>query len=214
VLGISVGNSDDAIDETEFLEELANEAVLDILTRTRVHVRRGEAALAEGSSDFDVDDEILRIHGIHRGSEGLLLYEQPREELRTDGYAFAGLSRLTLGQPAGIGETVTFWYTPKPTPMTNDAHDPADQTYGRIPDEYHKAIVDYMLWHAADMSGDQEAGRGEKYRVLYESQDGTAGLGSDLGRIKAAVNARGGVTRIARRRTLLMSDECASFWVG
>lgn len=212
VVGFGLGIDDDALDETEFLEELVGEAILDILSRTRVHIRKGEATLDAGVSEFDVDKQILRMHGLRRGN--VLLDEQPREELSGSGFAFAGLSRLILGAPAGGGETLTFWYTPMPTPMTSDAHDPSDYLYGRIPPQHHKSILDYMCWHASDKAGDTQTNRGERYRILYEGQDGLGSLGSDLGRIKVAVNVRGGVTQVRRRQAVLASERETSYWNG
>lgn len=210
--GISLGTSDDQVDETQLLEELVNEAILDILVRTRIHVRRGTSALLPGASDFDIDDSVLRIWGLRRNSN--LLAEQPREELDTNGFAIAGLSRITFGTPSGANEMLEFWYTPTPTPMTDDNHDPALQQFGRIPAEHHRTILDYMLWHSADKAGDQGAARGERYRILYEGQDGLGGGGSDLGRIRTHINMRGGTVSVRRGREVLAGDVDSSYWVG
>jgi hypothetical protein len=212
IVGIGLGTDDDAIDETALLEELANEAVLDILTRTRVHIRKATATLSSGATDFDLSQGILRIHGLRRGD--LLLTEMPREELGGDGFAFAGLSRLTFGAPATTGESLEFWYTPLPSPMTDDAQDPSDPTYGRIPVQHHRAILDYMCWHSSDREGDQASRRGESYRVLYEGQDGQGSLGSDLGRIRTAINLRGGASMVTRRQAVLANERNSSYWTG
>jgi hypothetical protein len=212
VLGLALGTSDDAVDEDALLTELANEAVFDILLRTRVHVRHGDVLLTSGYSEFDIDAaQILRIHSIDRGEA--TLYEQALSELDTSGFAFPGHNRLLLGSP-GVGETATIWFTPVPTPLSAPTDDPSDEAHGFIPSQFHRGILSYMLWHAADQAGDSQAARGERYRAIYEGQDGLAGPGTDLGRIKLATNARGGNVIIRRRREVLAGDRDASFWVG
>jgi len=215
MLGIPVGTSDDEVDEAALLDELANEAVLDILSRTRIHVRRAQSTLNTGSTDFDISDVLTIVGGIRSiGSDGeKLMVEQKRDELSPGGYAFAGLSRVVLGAPS-TGETLDYWYVPRPTPMTLDAHDPSDRTYGRIPTEHHRAILNYMCWHAADKAGDQGAGRGEKYRTAYEGKDGFAAIGSDLGRIKTQINFLGSKVRVGRQRETLVGDTDPSYWQG
>ncbi len=209
--GMTIGSSDDVIDETQLLEELANEAVLDILARTKVHVRRAEVVLTTGISEFDLDASILRVWNIVRGTEELT--EQPLHSLDSNGYAFAGYNRLVVGQ-AGTGETAILDYTPRPTAMTTDADDPSSQAFGNIPKEHHIAIVNYMLWHASDKAGDAQVQRGERYRAMYEGQDGMAGPGTNLGRIKAAINQRGGSVQVRRHREVLAGDRDPSFWQG
>jgi len=212
LIGIAIGTDDDAVEEDDFLNRLANEAVLDVLSRTRVHVRDAVATMPANATEFDIDEQVLRMFGVKMN--GVPLYEGNRDSLLTDEYAFAGFTRIVLGAATSAGDQMLFWYTPKPTPMSADSHDPSTQTYGRIPAIFHYALVDYMCWWAADKLGDQGAGRGEKYRVTYEGQDGTGGPGSSLGRIKTAVNARGSVVRVRRRRESLVSDREPSYWTG
>jgi len=210
LLGVATGTDDDAVDEDDLLNRLANEAVLDVLTRTRVHVRDGQTTFTGPASEFDVDDSVLRMVGIKLN--GNSLYEGERDNLRTDEFAFAGYSRIVLGASPNAGDVLSFWYTPRPTPMATDSDDPSVYTFGRIPSQFHAALVDYMCWWAADKLGDVQAGRGERYRAIYEGQDALGGAGSSLGRIKYAVNARGGVTRVKRRREVLVSDVYDGYW--
>jgi len=212
LLGVALGTDDDAVDETAFLEELANEGVLDILARTRVHVRDGYVTLPAGSTEFDIDDTVLRMVGLKLN--GTLLSEGERDALLDDQYAYVGYSRIVLANSTLTGDVLQFWYTPKPTPMASDGDDPSSQAFGRIPAMFHKAIVDYMCWWAADKLGDTQAGRGEKYRAIYEGQGGLGEAGSDLGRIRLAVNARGGNVLVRRRRESLVSDRDPAYWRG
>ena len=96
--------------------------------------------------------------------------------------------------------------------MTDDAHDPSDPTYGNIPAAHHRALVDYMCWHAADKVGDMQVGRGDKYRILYEGQNADGGPGSDLGRLKLDINMRSGATLVTRARPVLASDLDPNYW--
>jgi hypothetical protein len=215
VLGVSLGTSDDEVDDTALLEELANEAVYDILVRTRVNIRSGQVtftAAEDGATEFDIGIPVLRMHGIQRNGQALV--EQARSNLAPNGFIFAGFSRIVLGFPISPGETLLFWYTPEPTPMTADVHDPSEEVYGRIPPLFHRAILDYMCWNAADKLGDMQAGRGERYRALYEGQDGAAGPGTDLGRIRYAVTSRGGNVIARRARESLVGDSGRNYWIG
>ena len=211
IVGMPVGTSDDEVDESLFLDELANEAVLDILMRTAVHVRRATIALATGFSEFDIDAAVLRIWAIKRGTNWL--QEQAETDLDTYGFTFLGHNRIVLGAP-GTGDTLLVAYVPKPTPMTDNAHDPAVVTYGLIPEQFQRALVHYMCWHAADKAGDAQTSRGERYRVLYEGQDSLGLAGSDLGRIKSHTNMRGGAVRVKRQREVLVSDSLPQYWNG
>lgn len=211
LLGLAVGTNDDALDEDAYLNELANEAVKDVLARTRIYVRDATIPLTTGVTEYDVTNQsILKLHRIVRGTTDL--QEQPLDLLDAYGYAWVGFNRFQLGLAATAGETLYVLYTPMPTDMTLDAHDPAVTTYGNIPVQFHPALINYMCWWAADKAGDQAAGRGEKYRVKYEGQDGMAGPGTNLGVIKAQTNMRGGGTRVKRYRETLQSDVDTRYW--
>ena len=212
MLGVSRGSSDDEEDEGDLLNELANEGVVDILSRTRVNVRKLAMVLDKGVSEFDLDEDVLRLYDAKRGTNNLL-EQQALDKLDSGGYAFLGYSRIIFGAP-GVDDSMLAYYTPLPTPMTDDAHDPSDPTYGQIPVAHHRAIVDYMCWHAADKLGDMQAARGEKYRVLYEGQNADGGPGSDLGRLKYEINTRAGSTLVRRQREVLISDRNTGYWQG
>lgn len=214
MIGFSIGTSDDELDESALLDQLANEAVIDVLARTRINVRTADVLIEPvGATEFDIDPSIMRILSIDRPA-GTPLEEQNHSALDSFGYAFLGFSRIRLGLAAGDNEMLTIEYVPAPTPMTLDSHDPSDAAYGRIPAQFHRALVDYMCWHGSDKMGDQGSARGEKYRAIYEGQNGLAGPGSDLGRIKQETNRRGSNMVIKRHRELLTSDRDPSFWMG
>jgi len=213
ILGVSLGTDDDQLEETALMEELANEAVVDILSRTRVNVRSGTAQLTGGEDEYEIDDSVLRFVGVRRN--GNLLTEMAREELLDDGVAFPGHNRMKFGSPiSSSGEEIEFWYTPMPTPMMSDTDDPSEPQFGRIPAVFHRAILNYMCWHMADKEGDVGAARGERYRILYEGRVGQGEPGSSLGQIRLKSNLRGGAVLVKRRRESLVSDNDASYWLG
>jgi hypothetical protein len=214
---MALGTDDDGVAEADFLDELANEAVIDILSRTRVHVRLAQVLLNQGDAQFEFDESLLRVIGLSRaGSDGSQseMFEGDRDALGSNEYSWPGFNRILLGTTAGASDTIFFWYTPQPLPMTDDSQTPSAEEFGNIPVQFHRAILNYMMWHAADKAGDQAAGRGERYRILYEGRDGLAGAGSDLGRIKIETNMRGTSMRIKRDRPLLRGDMTPRFWQG
>lgn len=210
--GISLGSSTDEADDVALLEELADEAVLDVLRRTRVHVRTAIIDI-DSSGEFDIDQSILTLRAITRGAQRLV--EQDQKLLDANGYCFIGFNRLLLGAPGASGDdTVEINYTPRPSPMTDDANDPSTEMYGRIPPEFHIALVNYMCWWASDKAGDPQTQFGEKYRIRYEGPDQMGGPGSNLGQIKNAVNRRADGAKIVRAKPVLYSDLYSRYYQG
>jgi hypothetical protein len=187
-------SSTDSTEEVALLQDLANEAVVDVLTRTKIHVRRVSLELDAGVKEYDVSNTMLRVWSL-ADENGAPLTEVSEGDLPSfEGghvFQFVGYATLVLGWEPEAGDTLEAWYTPRPTDMTADAHDPALLTYGLIPEEFHGALVNYMAWKAGEITRDQGSGMGERWRRLYEGEDGYGGMGSDLGRIKWAVNRRG-----------------------
>ena len=210
--GISLGPSTDEADDVALLEELADEAVLDVLRRTRVHVRTAIIDI-DSSGEFDIDQSILTLRAITRGAQRLV--EQDQKLLDANGYCFIGFNRLLLGAPGASGDdTVEINYTPRPSPMTDDANDPSTEMYGRIP-----GLVGGPPAHVVDQ-GDVELRRdpqtqfGEKYRIRYEGPDQMGGPGSNLGQIKNAVNRRADGAKIVRAKPVLYSDLYSRYYQG
>lgn len=207
-------------DDVAAIEDAITDAVIDILSRTRLNARRVDITLDPSKSEFTLEQDLLKIWDI-----SLLNADVPMEEVSlgdlarsTDfsgQYAIQGYNRI---QFSGSPGTITMLYTPKPQKMTDDAHDVSLDAYGRIPDEFAPVIVNYCLWQLAPLAGDQASGFGERYRILYEGQDGLGGMGSNLGRIKLAVNRRGGTgarrARMRRRADQLIGDVEPDYWIG
>jgi hypothetical protein len=200
---VGLGSSDaHSVEERALLEELANEAVLDVLRRTRLAMRCVDITLVAGEREYELADEILTLHNL-KTAAGTELNEYATGDIRrvgSGGYAVVGYNRLVLGwEPDADGLTISAWYQRRPTPMSDDTHDPSNITYGGIPEEFHPALINYMCWHAAASVGESATGLGERYRILYEGQDGMGMMGSNLGQIKMAINRRARSGAGARR---------------
>jgi hypothetical protein len=193
IMGMARSSTDNT-EEVAFLQDLANEAVLNVLSRTKVNIRRVSLELDADVREYDLSQNVIRIWYLN-DEDGSPLTEVPEGDLSLyeDGkvFQFVGYNRLVLGWDPSVDDTIEAWYTPRPTPMTDDAHDPALATYGLIPPEFHDGLVNYMCWKAGEATRDQGSGLGEKYRRQYEGEDGTGPMGTNIGAIKWAVNRRG-----------------------
>lgn len=216
-LGLARSASQDA-EEWQLIGDTINEAVVDILTRTRVYIKCVDITLDANEREYELDDSILKLYNLTKGTTELQEYAPGDLGRGLPGYSIPGHNRLRIGWDPEQGDVIEAWYTPRPTPMTNDAHDPSEAPFGIVPAQFHKAIIDYACWHLADAAGDAGSARGERYRISYEGQDGMGGMGSDLGQIKLAVNqrARSGSrsARIPRSGELLIGDTDPTFWQG
>jgi hypothetical protein len=218
VIGASSSGADSA-EEWALLQDLANEAIIDILGRTRINVRGLTINLLANEQEYDLGKTVLRLFDMKHGSAELSeVSPGDIDEGGSTSFAVLGFNRVMFGFVPSVGDTVKGWYTPMPTPMAGDNDDPSDDAYGDIPVVFHPAIVNYMCWKGADLIGDTGSGRGEKYRLLYEGQDGTAGIGSDLGKIKTAINMRlgsgAGRRRVRRLEDRTIGDADPSYWTG
>lgn len=150
-------------DDDNFLDDLANAAVVEVLLATHCYLDIGEMTLTSGQAEYRLDSNILAIDD-GRGSTpaGVGNYEViPLEEmirLQSSGYvsqtwkkmiSFDGDLMIVSPTP-GSSEVLRFYYVPRPTAMTDDAHDPSTSTYGGIPSQYHRALEYYMLWQVAE----------------------------------------------------------------
>lgn len=182
----------DSTSELTFLQDLASEAVVDILTRTRLHVRRTILQLDPAVTDYDLSQSVLRLWSL--AEDGVELQEAASGDILSMGghaFQFEGYNMFVIGWEPETGDTLEALYTPRPTKMDTDVRDPASQTYGLVPAEFHPALVNFMCWKAGETTRDQGSGMGEKWRRLYEGDDGLGGIGTDLGKIKWAINRRG-----------------------
>lgn len=179
-MGLSTVNG---TDDLAFMQDMANDAVIETLLRTHIHIDIGEMDLTSGQAEYRLDDSILAVND-GRGSTpaGIGNYEviSLEEMIRRQsvGYvtptwrkviAFDG-DLLIVNPTPSDSEVLRFYYVPRPTPMTADANDPSDTTYGGIPTQHHRALEYYMLWQAAEHQQIAYQGGAPEYFVLYENE--------------------------------------------
>jgi hypothetical protein len=170
--------------EEALLDAWINEAVVDVLVRTRCHVNCADMTLTANTWKYTLPTSILAINDVICTSattgESRVLARTTPEQILTmrqgsppsspliSYYALNGNDLLMIyPTPSGADELDVF-YVPRPTAMSATANDPSAETYGGVPVEYHKAIEYYALWQAADYDDDSSSQTGEYYRVLYE----------------------------------------------
>jgi hypothetical protein len=154
-------------EEVGFLQAWANEAVIDVLQRTRAYVDIGVATLTSGESLYRGDVNALAILDVV--TRGWELRTPAELDAGMRGIAFQG--DLIQVSPTPSEDTeILFRYVPEPAPMESDDHDPSSPTYGGIPNEYHRALEYYMLWQGAEYDDKQAALSPKDYRGAYESE--------------------------------------------
>lgn len=166
--------------EQTFLQDVCNEAVVQVLIDTHVYVKIGTADLTSGTAEYRLDSNILAIDdGKGSTPAGLGEYEViPLDEMirrQSAGYVTPSWRKavciesdlLIVSPTPSTSETLTFYYVPKPTAMSNDAHDPSSSTYGGIPTQYHQAIEYYMLWQGSEFDDKEHALGPKDYASIY-----------------------------------------------
>jgi hypothetical protein len=170
-------------DDTMLGYEL-NDAVRDFLLRTHCNVNRSETVLTEDTDDSEIPSSVLAILDLQiAGSDSAIWLPQrttPAEIMRmrrsawgadsgTGRYYALNGSNLLMFHPSLVeGDTILMYYVPKPTEMSSGTNDPASDTWGGIPVEYHPALVMYACWKMADYDDDSSSQMGMVYQQQYE----------------------------------------------
>jgi len=180
-----VGNLDSSVTADQSrMTVWANEAVVNVLRRTRCYVVSSTTTLTAGQGDYTLDTDILLAMNVYLTSQGTSwpLERIPTEELLdlrhqnvsasspVQYYAINGANMIMVYPIPSQADVLTFYHVPRPTAMSSGSHDPSNTTYGGIPTEYHKAIELYMCAEAADDDDDQSSAQGQRYRDLYEKE--------------------------------------------
>jgi hypothetical protein len=208
-----IGLQDTAIEDT-LLQGWLNDGVVDVLLRTQCYVTDATMTETSGTGDYTLDPGILIARSLRWTSTGgsssypARVANEEIERLRSAAstvsttypaaaYAVIGANVLKVYPTPGAADTITIFYVPRPTAMSDVADDPSSEDFGGIPAEYHKAVVLYAEWKAADYRDDQSSAQGERYRQTYEDE---------VKRIRKYVTLHGGrlgkaVVHPSRRRT-------------
>lgn len=170
--------------EQQLIDGWVNEAILEILLRTHCTVETGEMAVTAGTWQYQLDTDILAIRDLWREdaaadvSPVVRVSEQeildlhrfsPGGDAADVRYATTGSNLLLVWPTPSSAYEFKLLYVPRPTPLSDAAHDPSTSSFGRIPSEFHKAIEYYALWQGAEYDENQPAQGGERNRALFEN---------------------------------------------
>jgi hypothetical protein len=194
---IQILGLDDTVngEEATIVHDLINEAILDISRRSKLNVRCVNMHVPAGSSYFEMADGILTMMDLRRmpvgasgSADGMMLTQRHADEVLSDSsgltFSVVGYNTLLLSGGTTSDRTYKAWFVPRPQPMSSDTQDPSDPLYGGIPDEFHNtALLNYVLWNGADYGDDITSQSGERYRLLYEGEDGRGGNLRDIHRM-------------------------------
>lgn len=163
------------------IDSWVNEAVSEVLQRTRVQVQLGTMAVTAGTADYTLSTNILAIDdlyitGLSDSTQHQLLRRSPSEILNmrigSSGgtppvrfFALNGAFTLMLYPTPNQADTITIYYVPRPATLTAGSDTPTD-----IPTEYHKAVEYYGLWQAGQYTNDSQSQEGETFHKMYESE--------------------------------------------
>src|SRR3990167_2858741 len=167
--------------EQVLIDARCNEAVTEILYKTRCRVGLATMALIAPPDDYTLPTGILAVQRIVDSNDFPLVQTSPEElhQLRRTGattttdtttlrYAVDGANLLMVYPTPSAASTLTVYYVPKPTAMSDGAHDASNATYGGIPSEFHHLIEFYACSRLASYDDDQSSAQGERYTVSFE----------------------------------------------
>jgi uncharacterized protein DUF6682 len=166
-------------DEDNLLGRRLNEAVREVLRRTRCRVATATVDLTAGEGDYELPVDIIAITNIinsdgaplqRESVEYIHILRRGENPLGTNVYRYAvdGANLLMVYPEPDSASELTLYYVPLPTEMSSGSHDPSSATYGGIPVEYHPLIEDWACYRMARFDDDNSSGNGEYYRQRFE----------------------------------------------
>lgn len=195
----------DGYDEVPLIHDMIFRGTIDLLARTRCVVRCVHLHTSPGVDEYVLDHGVISLVDVEDGSS-----KRRRRDQHLAGFTLVRSDVLLIKPtPTEMGE-IQVWAVVLPSKMDDDAQSPGDDAYGAIPEEFQDAVELYTLWRCADYNDDASSQVGERYRVLYEGQDGKAGR---LAEIRKLVNKRG-TARAPHRNTVLSASPNRRVWVG
>ena len=193
-------------DEKTYVKSLINRGVIEVLGRTRCTVRCIDMRVKAGISEYTVGNQLLSLVDIEDG-----LPKVGRDSAYRPSFTMIRSDILRVQPTPSEDGEVQVWGVKRPQPMVADEDSPSFEEFGAIPEEFQDAIVTYGQWQAADYADDATSNQGERFRILFEGEDGRGGR---LAQIRMLVNKRG-TQRAPRRRVRgLASVSDASNWIG
>jgi hypothetical protein len=211
----TLGLQDDTtFSETDFVQQLIYEAIVDIAARTRPQTRVVNLTTATATPVHDMSSTIISL--LDLADDAGFLDRFSREDIETAqargmrGYCYE--EPLLWVSPIGQKVLRAFGVF-RPQKMTAGTQSPSEENFGGLAGEFHPTIITYCLWKAGEYVQHEASGNGEKWRIQYEGQDG---MGGELGKIKRLLNKRvtpGGARRRRPLRTVGHVDDL-SFYAG
>ncbi|MBI3936417.1 MAG: hypothetical protein HY323_05525 [Betaproteobacteria bacterium] len=202
--------------EEVLLDSWLNEAVEQVLLRSRCFVKKATITLTKDVNEYELDTVLsggtLSVLKLINSDSVPLERVSPEEmaDLRRSTasgtqawkYALDGANLLMIWPTPTAAGTLTVYHVPRPTAMTTGANDPSTATYGGIPAEFHKLLEFYGLWQAADFDDDASSQVGTLYRAAFDR---------GLAEMRRALRQRGGrklgpARLVSSKRRWLASD--------
>jgi len=193
------------LDEAELVDSWVYQGTLDMLSRTRCVARCLELGVTAGIADYVLSHAVLTLIDVNDGAS-----RRQRRDSSCWGFTLLRSDLLQLNPAPSEDGELQVWAVMRPQRMVADDDDLGHEAFGAIPDEYQDAIELYANWHASDYSHEQNSQRGERYRVLYEGQDGRGGR---LGMIRTLVNKRGTAMPPRRKVVVRVGRTPRAAWV-
>ena len=202
-----------AHNERDLVDSWVNEGIVKVLTATKVNKKTAQVQLTADKGDYTLDPVMLSFDDIwieptpNSGYQPMLEFidsydiramrnaSSPAVASPPSYISFEGNTIFLYPNPSS-GDVMHIVYVPRPTPLTDEDHDPSIAPFGEIPAEWHDVIEAYAKWKAADYADDASSQVGQAYKAEYES--GVIGMKVNLTK-KAGV--RIGHARVGRRRT-------------
>jgi len=209
-------------DETGMVANWIYRGIIDMLSRTRCVVRCVNMHVRAGVDEYTLDHSILALVDVGDGlirrlrrdesitpEDATVYAPNPPISNTVYGFTLIRADLLRVEPTPTLDGTLQVWGVMRPTQMTQDTDNPGDDQFGALPDEYQDAPILYALWKGSDYSDDASSQQGERYRMLYEGQDGRGGR---LGQIRVLVNKRG-TARAPRSRVTLSPLTTHDSWL-
>jgi len=196
----------DSYNETQLVDDLLYFGTLDLLSRTRCTVRCVDLRTRANENEYKLDHSLLALVDVENGARP----KARRNETASPSFTLVRSDVLLIQPTPSADGEIQVWGVLRPQQMTDDGQSPALEDCGAIPDEYHDAIVTYALWKGADYADDASSQIGERYRVLYEGQNGNGGR---ISQIKMLVNKRG-TAKAPKAFVNLTQAAPQGYWTG
>lgn len=197
-LSTTASGNDDVL-----LGEYLNDAVRDVLIKTKVNTDRATISISTETDDSEMSTNVLQLitltvtggsdaritQPVQVDADTILRYRSvtPSTGVTTRLFALLGDNLFMWYPSLASGDTVTVYYVPKPTEMTTSGNDPSSATYGGIPVQYHPLLEEYAAWHMWEYDDNPQRARicEERYlRMLVEMRRAMRGQASEsLGKI-------------------------------